>query len=201
MSNSQNYDTKNLETLRRDLGDLRSQAREDGVLRSDTAEKPSGSTAAGAARRFAAIRRNDNGEGPDAEEKGKQLAARLLAMLRRVDNDTSPMVPGTDFTENGIKRLMDQFARPKANRRNAPLIDKLQKFLTTGPSGGKMIAGASVERIRMLANLLPQVEKRGWGQVRSHLARRKEEKAQPAVEALEMPPAQRPKRAKKRGAM
>jgi len=201
MSNSQNYDTKNLETLRRDLGDLRSRAREDGVLRPDTAEKPSGSTAAGAARRFAAIRRNDTGEGPDAEEKGKQLAARLLAMLRRVDNDTSLVLPDTDSTENGIKRLMDQFAQPKGNRRNAPLIEKLQKFLTTGPSGGKMIAGASVERIRMLANLLPQVEKRGWGQVRSHLAKRKEEKAQPAAKALEMPPAQRPKRAKKRGAM
>lgn len=191
MSDTQNYDTKNLDVLRRDLKELRNRAKEEGVIRSDVPEQPKVNAGGGAARRFAAMRRGDAGENADGAEKGKQLATRILAMLRRGNDDDSPNIPGTNFTEDGVKRLMTQLTEPQKGRRaTSPLIQKLHKFLTTPTGGGKTIAGASLERIRMLANLLPQVEKHGWEQVRAHLAKRKENRAAEAEaeEVAEAPP-------------
>ena len=204
MSDPLNYDSKNLDVLRRDLQDLRGRAREEGLIHSDTQERPAVAAGGGAARRFAQMRAGGTG-GAEPGEKGKQLATRILAMLRRSIDDDSPLVPGTDFTEAGVKRLMDHLtAPPKGRRATAPLIERLHKFLTIpGQPGGKLIAGASVERIRMLANLLPQVEKYGWDQVKEQMAKRKENRAK-QVEAGAVPaprpapPAKQPSTKQKR---
>jgi hypothetical protein len=178
MSDPLDYDSKNLDVLRRDLQDLRGRAREEGLIHSDKPDRPAVAAGGGAARRFAQLRQGGTG-GAEPGEKGKQLAARILAMLRRSIDDDSPLVPGTDFTEGGVKRLMDHLtAPPKGRRATAPLIERLHKFLAIpAQPGGKMIAGASLERIRMLGNLLPQVEKHGWDQVKEHMAKRKENRA------------------------
>lgn len=199
MSDAQNYDIKNLDALRRDLKELRSRAKEEGVISTEPVEKPKIGVGGGAARRFAAMRRETD-EKTETGDKGKQLASRMLAMLRRGPGDDSPTVPGTHFTEHGVQRLMDQLTEPQKGRRaNSPVIQKLHKFLTA-PTGGKTIAGASIERIRMLANLLPQVETHGWEQVRSHLAKRKENRAAEPEQVAEPPPAARQRRGNRRAA-
>jgi hypothetical protein len=175
MNDAQDYDSKNLDVLRRDLEELRSRAREEGVI-SQPAEKPKLAVGGVAARRFAAIQKEASEKG-EAREKGKQLATRMLTMLRRSSGDNSPIVPGTDFTEQGVERLMNQLTEAQKSRRaTSPLIQRLHNLLTTS-TGGRTIAGASVERIRMIGNLLPQIETHGWEQVRSQLAKRKENRA------------------------
>jgi hypothetical protein len=197
MSDTQDYDGKNFDVLRNDLKELRDRAREEGVITGKLpAEKPKIGAGGGAARRFVGIQRESDENG----ERGKQLATRILTMLRRGADDTSPGIPGTHFTENGVRRLMAQLAEPpKGRRASAQLGQKLYKFLSA-PTGGPMIAGASVERVKVLGNLLPQVEKHGWEEVRSHLAKRKENRAAEEEEPVAAPPPAAAKKTQRRGA-
>lgn len=179
MGDTQQYDAKNLEALRRDLRDLRAEAQEDGVL-TPRGSKRSG---AGARRRAAAPAAAETGpasaDGESSGGKGKQVASRMLAALRRVENDDSLNVRGTDFTENGVKRLLVLLNSPRRRSGAADrILQRFQRFLTTPvPNSMQKIAGVSAEKIRLLSRLLEQIEQHGWDAVRSHLTERRERAA------------------------
>lgn len=168
MSDAQNYDSTNLETLRRDLEKLRAVARDSEGLKSP-GDATSMAVVGPAARRPAVTPSGSH------DDKDKLIARRLLAMLRRGEGDDSPTVSGTDFTETGVKRLLGQLTSPsKTPAAGQKILQRLHKFLTApGPKGGEKVSGVSVEKIRRLSRLLEQTEKHGWEQVRARMAERR----------------------------
>lgn len=199
MSDAQKYDTNKLDMLRRDLKDLRGKARDEGVLKAKNKGEVGGSGGV-VARRFAAMR------APEHSDKGKQVATRILAMLRGSERDSSPVVPGTTFTEDGVATLLDKLSSPpKALRAAPPMLHKLHQFLTAETPNATMIAGANVERLKVISKLLPQVEQHGWDHVQSLMSQRREQnagagEADPDEGYLEPPaaPARRPGAAARR---
>jgi hypothetical protein len=168
MSGTQNPGAKNFDSLRRDLKELRAKARESGVISSsvDDVSAPFGGLSAS---RQAAM----DAMGPD--DKSKVVAKRLLAMLRRGEGDESRIVPGTNFTEAGVQRLVDRLAAPRKEAAGEKVYQRLRNFLNRpGRDAGEMVAGVSVEKIRHLARFLEQVEKHGWEQVRAFQEKRGE---------------------------
>lgn len=169
MDEAENFDLKNLDSLRRDLKELRARAREDSAPGPEKTEQPD---AAGGP----AWRRPGAASAAEPGERGKRLASRLLALLRRGEDDQSPAVPGTDFTEQGVERLLDRLALlPKQSSAAGQFLHNMYRYLTAPPAeGAPMIADVSAEKIQYLSRFLPQIEKHGWNQVRSRMAQIRE---------------------------
>jgi hypothetical protein len=172
MSDAQHYDMKNLEALRRDLQEIRTEAQADGTI-APRAGKRAGPMAAAAARRPAPA------QPVSPEAKGKQVATRMLATLRRVENDNSPIIRGTDFTEAGVKRLLNLLTSPKRRSDAADrALQRIHRFITApAPAGVQTISGVSADKVRALSRLLEQIEQNGWDAVRSQLTERREKSA------------------------
>lgn len=191
MSETQAYDTRNFDLLRDDLEQLRNEARVEGVF---AKRGSAGRTDEGASRRLG------TGSLRASTDKGKQMARRMRAILRRAANDVSPMIDGTDFTEDGIKTFLSQLTAPRKKARAADrAIQNIHKFITAPPPKGAQTAvGVSVDRVRQLARLLERIEQHGWEQVRLALAeKRTAAKAAPPAQPKRPPPAKR-KRAQHR---
>ena len=137
-------------------------------------------------------------------DKGKQAASKMLAMFRRGQDDTSPTVPGTDFTEKGVAKVVKLLAAPRErDGASQKMLQRLHKFLT-GPvaDDAETVAGVSVQKVRRVARMLQQVERHGWEHVRAHMAKRKSAGAgvkpppiaEPKVAEVTAPAQARPKR-------
>jgi hypothetical protein len=160
MSDIQEVNTKKVDSLRADLKDLRERARETGVL------KPAG-TVSRRTRRSAA-------ETVEATEKGKAAAARIRAMLQRGENDESAIIAGTNFTEDGVRRVIELLIAPRKQPvKSQRIFEWLHRFLTSPVQDGEqMVAGVSAVKVRRLSRLLQQIETHGWEQFRSRRAER-----------------------------
>jgi glycosyltransferase A (GT-A) superfamily protein (DUF2064 family) len=169
MSDTKNPDSSNLEALRRDLQEMRNKARDEGILSAEAvAPMALGGGGVASAGRQAIM------SAVDPNDKGKQAATRLMAILRRTETDTSAIVPGTDFTEQGIARMQDLLtASVQKQGTGDNIYVRLQKFLASpAQNGGRVICGIGTEKIRILSHLLEQTEKLGWEQVKAQLAQR-----------------------------
>ncbi len=110
---------------------------------------------------------------------GKAGARRLLTMLRRLDGDDSPPVPGTDFTEAGVVRLLAHLRNP-GNRAPARYLQRLRRYLARPVQFGlRVSAGVSVERLQWVARYLKDIEAYGLAHVQSVKAARQGRQAPP----------------------
>jgi hypothetical protein len=176
MSETQKSATKNVDTLRRELRELRSKAREDGMTGA-IVDDWAGSTGLAPGSRKAVM------DAITPADKSKTAATMLLTLLRRMDKDDSPLVPGTNFTEAGVQRMLRQMRLPKYQTGPAgKIMQRLHTYLTKGKPGAILVAGVSVERLRQLGGLLEQIEKHGWEQAKAMLE-----------EQFDIPTAKRPK--------
>ncbi|MBS0559850.1 MAG: hypothetical protein JSR21_07330 [Proteobacteria bacterium] len=163
MSETQKSPTKNVDALRRELRELRGKAREDGMTGAIVDDWTGTGLAPGS--RKAVM------DAINQEDKSKSAATMLLTLLRRVDKDDTPLVPGTNFTEAGVQRLLRQMQLPKYKTGPAgKIIQRLHTYLTKQAKPGSIqVAGVSIERLRQLAGLLEQIEKHGWEQAKAVL--------------------------------
>jgi hypothetical protein len=168
MSDAPNSDRPTIEVVRRDLQALRSKARAGGILGSKV-----GDARAPASRRDSTA--SADGDTGEAGEKGKQAAGKLLTMFRRSPDDTSPTVLGTDFTENGVARVLNLLTAPRQREGTSQNIQqRLHTFLTAPVAdGAETVAGVSVQKVRRVARMLQQIEKHGWDHFRAHMAKRR----------------------------
>lgn len=154
------YDTTNLHALRQELKRLNDDALEAGLIA--PREGRSGAPAPGAPLERAQTRSTD---------KGKAGARRLLMMLARGTDDESPAVPGTDFTEAGVVRLLAHLHKPRSRGRR--FLHRLRRFLTRPVAAGMPTsAGVSVERLQVVSRQLLEIEARGWDYFQSIRAAR-----------------------------
>ncbi len=168
MSDAPSSDRPKIEIVRRDLQQLRSKARASGLIGSKN-----GDASAPASSKMVPVFPDMDIEEPG--DKGKQAASKLLAMFRRGEEDTSPTVRGTDFTEKGVARVLNVLTAPREREgASQKTLQRLHKFLT-GPvaDGAETVAGVSVQKVRRIARMLQQIEKHGWEHVRAHMAKRK----------------------------
>jgi len=163
MSDTQKAPTKNVDALRRELRELRVKAREDGMTGAIVDDWVGGGLALGS--RKAVL------DAVNQQDKSKSAATMLLTLLRRVDKDDSPLVPGTNFTEAGVQRLLRQMQLPKyQNGPTGKIIQRMYNYLTKQTNGDAIaVAGVSIVRLRYFAGFLEQIEKHGWEQAKAEI--------------------------------
>jgi hypothetical protein len=110
------------------------------------------------------------------QDKGKEGAQRLLAMLTRQEDDQSPGVPGTSFTEAGVVRLMAHLRTPRSRRFR--YRRRLLTYLTRPVAMGvRTAAGISVERLQMVHRQLVQLQAMGWDRFQATRAAKRARRA------------------------
>ncbi len=149
------YDTTNLHALRRELDRLNDAAVKSGVIPS----RDAGGDLDVVSDRLAA----------QPVDLGKAGARRLLEMLCRISGDESPMVPGTEFTEAGVVRLLAHLRRPRKRAQYGNrFLGRLLGFLTRPlPTGMQTSAGIGVERLQRVWRYLREIESYGWNHVQA----------------------------------
>ena len=168
MDDGPGYDTSNLQALRQELRRLNIAAIETRLLPplGGRHQRPSVSAASEAAR-------------PASTRNGKAGAKRLLSMLRRSEGDDSPPVPGTDFTEAGVVRLLAHL-RHAGNKKPARYLQRLRRYLARPVQFGMRVsAGVSVERLQWVSRYLRDIEAYGLDHVRMVTAARRGRQARP----------------------
>jgi hypothetical protein len=173
------YDTSNLQALRRELDRLNAAALGSGLIAPRNV-RPEPAPRARKERARVGL--------PD---QGKAGARRLLTMLRPIEGDLSPPVPGTRFTEGGVVRLLADLRKPRARvKRRARFLRRLLRFLTRPVSKGlRTSAGIGVERLQRISRYLLEIEARGWNHVQStSAARRRGRQALPSRRDLSAAP-------------
>ena len=188
MDTEPGYDTTNLRTLRRELQRLNDAATKDGLIARQAGSPEARTAAAPANRMHAGSSGEDTAPAPDAPaelgpaastDAGKARAKRLLAMLGRFEGDESPPVPGTDFTENGVVRLLAHLRRPRSQQN--PFLQRLHRFLVRPVSMGvRTSAGVGVERLQRVSHLLLRIEAHGLHDFRLLRAARRGKQASPS---------------------
>lgn len=159
---SQEYDTANLEGLRLELKRINEDALRTGLLHPPRSALSEPGPSARKARRH-------------ASKKGKAGAARMLALLGRIPGDESPPVPGTDFTESGVVRLLAHLSKPQDHPRvGYAFLQRLRRFLTRPlQMGVRTSAGVSVERLRLVGRYLKMIETHGYEHFQAYRADRR----------------------------
>jgi hypothetical protein len=161
------YDTNRLRTLRRELDHLNAAAAKSGLI---------------AIRNFP-LRSEFRQAG--SSDLGKTGARRLLGMLARIEGDVSPAIPGTEFSEDGVVRLLAHLRKPRVRvQRGNRFFRRLLTFLTRPVSSGmRTSAGVSVERLQLISRHLLEIEAHGWRHFRLvSAARRRKRQALPLLE-------------------
>lgn len=160
------YDVANLSALRKELARLNETAWKDGlVMRRD------GGSEVRSGRPVQRVRRG-------SARTGKVGARRLIEMLGPVGDDRSPLVPGTDFTEDGVVRLLAHLRKPRMLRYR--FFRRLLSYLARPVAGGvRASAGVSVERLQVVSRQLLEIKARGWYQFQSIRAARRGGQANP----------------------
>lgn len=93
-------------------------------------------------------------------------------MLGGAETDASPLVPGTDFTEDGVVRLLAHLRKPR-NRRYR-FLQRMRRFLTRPVAAGTHTsAGVSVERLQVVSRQLLEIEAHGWNRFQATRAARR----------------------------
>lgn len=161
------YDTRNLETLRRELKDLNESALRAGLIAlKDGRLVTLGSSVSPETRQ---PRRDP--------ERGRVEARRLLAVMAAADGDDSPLVTGTACTEAGVMRLLSELRKPRVE--NNPFLQRLRRYLTRPVALGiHTTAGISVERVQTVYRHLIEIERHGWDY---YVARRVERRGRQAL--------------------
>jgi hypothetical protein len=159
---SQHYDTANLEALRLELKRINEDALCTGLLHPPRSAPPEPAPSTRKARR-------------GSSEKGKAGAARMLALLGRISGDESPPVPGTDFTESGVVRLLAHLSKPHDRPRvGYAFLQRLRRFLTRPLQMGiHTSAGVSVERLCLVGRYLKMIETHGYEHFQAYRAARR----------------------------
>jgi hypothetical protein len=156
------FDMTKLDALRRELARLNAAAVQQGLLRPRATAGSTPPVSAPALSRSAAARSAD---------QGRKGARRMLTLLGRIPGDESPPVPGTEFTESGVVRLLAHLRKPHKRHR---FRQRLLRFLTRAmPLGVRTSAGVSTERLRLVGRYLMQIEQHGWQHVKAVRAARR----------------------------
>lgn len=169
---AQQFDTARLEALRVELRQINEDAVRTGLLH------PPGSARAEPAPAARKARRGGPG-------KGRAGAARMLALLGRIPGDQSPPVPGTDFTESGVVRLLAHLGKPHDRPPvGYAFLRRLHRFLSRPVQMGvRTSAGVSVERLRLVGRYLKMIETNGYEHFQAYRAARRGRLAQTARSA------------------
>ena len=140
---------------------------------------------AGRARGVATARRApraslNGSDSHESAELGKAGARRLLTKACRVDGDKSSIVIGTQFTEDGVIRLLVHLRKPR--NRKSPFLRRFLRILNRPVALGiHTSAGISVEALQLVSRQLLEIEAHGWHYFQTRrAARRGEPVASPA---------------------
>ena len=144
------YDASKLHALRRELDELNAAAAKNGPIAPRKV-----SPALGARKERARAGSTD---------LGKAAAQRLLTVLGRIEGDLSPPISGTEFTEDGVVRLLGYLRKRTARaQRGNRFFRRLLTFLTRPVSMGmRTSAGIGVERLQLISRHLLEIEAHGW---------------------------------------
>ena len=155
------YDVTKLHGLRQELARLNEAALKDGLIghRHFKIAMPSQQP-------IVERRRNTS------SRAGKASAQRLLDLLGPAEDDRSPLVPGTNFTEDGVVRLLAHLRKPRLLRYR--YLQRLHSYLIRPVAkGARASAGVSVERLQAVSRQLLEIKARGWYRFRSMRAARR----------------------------
>ena len=154
------YDVANLCALRRELSRLNDVARKDGLIvhrdvgSNDQPARP--------------VKRGRRGPA----RTGKAVAQRLIELLGPLGDDRSPLVPGTNFTEDGVVRLLAHLRKPRMLR--YLFFQRLLSYLVRPVAKGmRASAGISVERLQIVSRQLLEIKAHGLYQFQSIRAARR----------------------------
>ena len=106
-----------------------------------------------------------------ARKRGKAAARRLLDLAGRHEDDDSPDVPGTRFTEAGVVRLLARLRRRRESDGAWPrFLDRVQRALGRPvPNGEHLVAGVGLARLQVACRQILEIEAHGL----AHLAARR----------------------------
>ena len=181
MSAERGYDGTALNALRQELKRLNEAALADGLVasRDGRIEMPSRPRRKPFKRRSAGSansevdKKQSAGPSPNA---GKAASRRLLTMGARIADDKSLAVPGTEFTEAGVTRLLATLRRPRRRRVGAwhRFRQQIERYLSRPVSSGLCsAAGVSVERLQVLSRQLHEIDRHGWSRFQEKRANRR----------------------------
>jgi len=183
MDAAPDYDTSKLQALRRELDKLNAAAAKSGLIVTRNDPAKAGRPAAREPARVEAV-------DPNLADQGKSTARRLLAILSRVEGDSSPSISGVEFTEDGVVRLLAHLRKRSARAQvGNRFFRRLLAFLTRPvPMGMRTSAGIGVERLQLVARYLNEIETHGWRQFRLiAAARRRKRRVLPSRKDLSSP--------------
>lgn len=170
---------------------VRAKAGKAGTLSSTKAGRSTakaGKAAGAKALRAAAARDTQARSAVAPRDKSRAGARRLLVMLRRIDGDDSPPVPGTDFTEAGVVRLLGHLRRRKSQ--GFRFLRHLYRLLTRPVAlGMRTSAGIGVERLQLVGRQLEEIEIHGWDHFHSRRVARRGRQGLPFAPAASSPDA------------
>lgn len=153
MDSEPGYDTTNLHALQDELRRLNATALAEGLL--------------GKGPRPAEAATEPAAPSKASQKRGKAAARRLLAIGGRLEGDDSPAVPGTEFTEAGVVRLI-AFLRRRRGRAGAwsRFLARVQRALGRPVSLGQLVvAGVSLTRVQVVYRQICEVEAHGLAQL------------------------------------
>ena len=160
MSAEHGYDTSNLRALQDEVRRLNEAALESGLFSTPAPPRGGRSRAVsdGAAETSETPPRKAAGR-----SRGKGAARRLRAIAGRTDDDDSPDVAGTTFTEAGVVRLLSRLRRRR--KQAGPwtrFLVRMERALSRPVALGQhTIAGISLARLQVVSSQLEQIEARG----------------------------------------
>ena len=168
------YDTTRFEALRRQLGALNEGAIADGLVAVRDGVVVSPEKPRRAPRKAAALGAKVEPEAKTAEktpDRSPAAARRLLALLSRSNEDESPDVAGTSFTEAGVVRLLAHLRARRKKRGGGAWVRFLlraDRYLARPvPLGIRTVQGVGFERLQVLARQLGEIESSGWARFRA----------------------------------
>lgn len=116
-------------------------------------------------------------------DRSPAAARRLLAMLQRQDQDESPDVAGTSFTEAGVERLLAHLNTRRKKQGGGAwrrFIQRADRYLKRPvPLGIRTVRGVGFDRLQVLARHLEEIETGGWERFQAARAVRRRKVAPP----------------------
>lgn len=165
VSNDQQFDsTDDLEARRQRLKALRERIRS-GPGRQTAASGPANEEAGAAS---GLIPRGLNATGPVpggfGGDPSRQLATFLLRTLRMREDENTPTIPGTAFTEQGVQQMLEAL-KSRSESLGAGgrgLSKRLYAYLTRpAKDGEEMVAGVNKDSLTRFVNFLTQMQSTG----------------------------------------
>ena len=157
------YDTTNLRALQDELRHLNAAAFAEGLLGDVPKPRTEAADAAPPEPSKASRRR------------GKAAARRLLDLAGRVEDDDSPDVPGTRFTEAGVVRLLAHLRRRRGRGGAWPrFLARIGRSLARPVSFGQhVVAGVALARLQIVCRQLLEIERHGLAHLTARRAVRR----------------------------